>query len=99
MVEKSGFYYPDSVVVKNEAIKAESVSVKIRQDTISEAQPEYKVVHYEGKEEHVRWSETDTDGAPMLQITSQQEEYIISEVPDTEPEGDAYLSVGCYNEA
>ncbi len=100
-VAESGLYYPDSVIVKNAALSGKEICVKVNRemDLVGDKLPDYGVIHYDSREEHVRWEETDTDGMPMLYMALEKEEYIISDVTDKEPEVDAYLSVICRNAA
>ncbi len=99
-VEESGMYYPDRVTVTNDALKEKEITVMVNYEAGEAVEvPEYSVLPYGDKRRHVQWPEYDADGIPVLYLTLEKEEYIISEKPDTLPDVEAYLSVICKNAA
>ncbi len=99
-VAESGMYYPDDVEIKNEALKEQTVTIKVdREGSNAVVVPSYTVEQYGEKEEHVVWNDYDADGMPVLYIILTEPEYIISNVPGKPPEIDRHLSTVCENAA
>lgn len=97
---ESGMYYPDKVAVTNGAVRDTSFTVNVnRAGSFAIVPPAYDVEQYGDKTTHVFWDEYDTDGYPVLHIALTQEQYIISDVRDTLPDVDAYLTRVCGNAA
>ncbi len=91
-----GIFYPDKVVVTNAAIKDGKAEVPVnRAESFVTVTPDCEIKQYGGKENHVFWEEYDTDGVPVFCITVAEEQYIISDVPDSLPEIEPYLSRIC----
>jgi len=98
-VEESGLYYPESVTVINEALQDGSITVPVTGIGETDDVPESETTRYGGKAGHVEWETTDTDGTPLIEVSIEEEQYLISYVPDTEPDAGAILSVLCKNAA
>lgn len=91
-----GIFYPDKVVVTNAAIKDGKAEVPVnRAESFVTVTPDCEIKQYGSKENHVFWEEYDTDGVPVFCITVAEEQYIISDVPDSLPEIEPYLSRIC----
>ncbi|MDD6036493.1 MAG: leucine-rich repeat protein [Lachnospiraceae bacterium] len=100
IVEEGGLYYPEKVFVENEALKDKREELFVAWDTEDAVKkPSYQRGIYGEKEEHLAWRHVDGNGMPCLEIWIDKEQYIISNVPDTEPEVEDYLSVVAYNAA
>ncbi len=100
IVEEGGLYYPEKVFVENEALKDKREELFVAWDTEDAVKkPSYQRGIYGEKEEHLAWKHVDGNGMPCLEIWIDKEQYIISNVPDTEPEVEDYLSVVAYNAA
>ncbi len=99
-VVESGLYYPDKVTVTNDALLKKEVVVEVKStENYTLDLPEYAVIQRTDKKEHVKWPEYDSEGVPVLYLTLDKEEYIISEKTGTLPEIDSYLSIVCKNAA
>lgn len=97
---ESGMYYPEKITVTNQAIKNYFAVIPVKRErNLSGAVPAYDVKQYGDKTAHVFWDKHDADGYPVLDITLTDEQYIISDVPDTLPDIDAVLEVICRNAA
>jgi len=97
-VSESGLYYPGQLIVDNEVLKDGRTIIDVNYSDASAVMPDYQVVRYGGKDMHVFWEEYDIDEVPVLRLTL-DEQYIISYIPDTPPDAEAYLSVVCENAA
>ena len=98
-VVESGMYYPDEVTVINEALTEESITVKVdREGKNAVKVPEYSVINYGGKEEHVHWETYDEQGLPVFYLEL-EEQYIISNKATIFPDVSHYLSTVCKNAA
>ncbi len=98
-VLESGLYYPESVTVENGAIKGGTVTVPVAESISGAERPGCEIITYGGKENHVTWPVYDADGTPVLSISLEEEQYIISDVPDALPDVDAYLYGICEDAA
>lgn len=98
-VLESGLYYPESVTVENGAIKGGTVTVPVAESVSGAERPGCEIITYGGKENHVTWPDYDADGTPVLSISLEEEQYIISDVPDALPDVDAYLYGICEDAA
>ena len=94
-VEKSDLYFPDKIVLKNDALKEREVLLKVLSE---ESAPECLVTSYEAKENHVLWKNYGLDDLPELTLVL-EEQYIISDKLETMPEVDEFLNIVCGNAA
>lgn len=97
-VEESGLYYPKSVTIENEALAGGSITIPVTGVEESADVPDCETTHYSGKTNHVQWESTDASGNPLTEIEL-PEQYIISDVPGSAPDAEAYLKVVCKNAA
>ncbi|MDD5900663.1 MAG: hypothetical protein PUC73_07215, partial [Lachnospiraceae bacterium] len=104
---EGGLYFPEEVVVENEALREGQEAVLVTWDGPGAVQkPSYRITSYGEKENHVFWSPTgagvtelDEDGVPCLSVFLEQEQYIVSDTPGELPDITDYLSTVCYNAA
>lgn len=95
-IMECGLYYPDKVTIINDGLKNGILEVSVdRKGNSAVIPPSYEVEQYGDKENHVFWEEYDTDGTPILRITLEEEQYIISDVHDTLPDIDLVLKGSC----
>ena len=99
-VAETGMYYPDKVIIENEALKGGKITVPVNRESDDAPQiPEYTVTCHGDRDAHIRWENYDADGVPLLYLTLAEEEYIISDVVNTLPNVDRHLSIVCKNAA
>ncbi len=93
-VIESGMYYPDSVTVTSGILEGGSFTVSVDRSTEKSTElPEYEATKHGGKKVHVKWPECDADGTPVLSIELAEEQYIISDKPDTPPDADRHNKI------
>lgn len=107
VVADGGIYFPDKVVVENEALGEgkESLSVKWNVEGAA-GKPTYRIAYYGEKSEHVIWnfnSESnrgvDTDGVPCVSVRLSSVETIVSMIPGELPDVSLHLQNVCQNAA
>lgn len=96
----SNLYYPDCVIVKNEALKNGEFTLAVDGKT-SETYPlpTCTEIRYGEKENHIFWEKYDKDGTPVLELSVQTEQYLISETVNSLPDVEQHLSIICENAA
>lgn len=93
-VVESGLYYPDSITVASDILEGGSFTVSVDRSTQKSVDlPNYEATNHGGKKAHVKWPECDADGTPVLSIELEEEQYIISDKPDTPPDADRHNKI------
>lgn len=89
-LKKGGLYYPSYIEVHNAALEEKKVTLPIEWEGYEGRKLSYTYASYD---EHVVWSEYDTDGVPMCTVEALQEYRIVSSIPGEQPEVEAYLAI------
>ena len=107
VVADGGIYFPEKVVVENEALGEgrEELSVLWNVEGAAE-KPTYRIAYYGEKSEHVIWNSNsesnkgvDTDGVPCVSVRLLNVETIVSMIPGELPDVSLHLQNVCQNAA
>ncbi len=107
VVAYGGIYFPEKVVVENEALGEgrEELSVLWNVEGAAE-KPTYRIAYYGEKSEHVIWNSNsesnkgvDTDGVPCVSVRLSNVETIVSMIPGELPDVSLHLQNVCQNAA
>ncbi len=107
VVADGGIYFPEKVVVENEALGEGKESLSVEWNVEGAAgKPTYRIAYYGEKSEHVIWnfnSESnrgvDTDGVPCVSVRLSSVETIVSMIPGELPDVSLHLQNVCQNAA
>lgn len=107
VVADGGIYFPEKVVVENEALGEGKESLNVEWNVEGAAgKPTYRIAYYGEKSEHVIWnlnSESnrgvDTDGVPCVSVRLSSVETIVSMIPGELPDVSLHLQNVCQNAA
>ena len=85
VVADGGIYFPEKVVVENEAL-GEPIEIPVKWTSDGAmAKPTYQLKAYGEKDSHLSFGAYDSDGVPCLSLTAPGVQYIISDKPGELP--------------